>query len=146
MARPSQQKFRLMKVFKRAMANLAGSYTLTDTTLADGSPAVLIASGGTTFGLAAIQQKSYSGFNIVGDISTSAGEGNPEHNFKLHFKSNASPATIDATSLVSILAARTGCAACQIYLSTNTPAEAELTDANLKQTIAVSSEMGQIGA
>jgi len=147
MARAYNVKYQLMTRFQRFMQVLAPSYQLVNDTLADGSPAVYINdSNGAPLGYAAIDPRSFSGFNIVAEISQSAGEGTPEHIFMLYFQTNAASIGYDVTGLITALAARIGCSSTQIYLNTTVPSSAVLIPANLKQDIPASAEDGASGA
>lgn len=148
MARAYNMKFQLMTRFKRAMQVLQPAYTLVDDTLADGSPAVLIYQGATVFAYAAIDPMSFNGFNIVGEISSSAGEGTPEHTFMLYFQTNAAPSTFDVTGVITGLAMRVGCSNTQIYGNTTVPAAggAVLSAGNLVQDVPNSDQSGASGA
>lgn len=130
----------------RSLQRLAPSFTLAQTSLSDGSPALEIRSGATLIALAAIQPRSFSGFNIVGDISSSAGEGTPESVAKLYVDTDASGATRSVEALLFSLVAKVGCSATELYEGTAAPAEAALIPSNLQQTLAGSAEMGFTGA
>lgn len=146
MSRPNNSSQQLMKRFKRSMQRLAPAYTLVDGTLANGNPAVTIKSGATVIAYCAVDTMSFSGFNIVGDLSSAVGEGTPEHVFKAYFDTDASGMNRDVEALFVALAARLGCAVTEVYENTSAAAEAALIAANLKQSIPASDETGAVGA
>jgi hypothetical protein len=146
MARQSNQRNQLMSKFKRALSRLAPAYSLVDSSLSDGSPAIEIKSGSTVLMYAAIQQRSYSGFQVVAELSSSAAEGTPEHALLLAIDSDAGANTADVVALISAIAAKVGCSEFKVYTSTSTPSSSILVDANLKQTIPNDPELGSVGA
>jgi len=146
MARQSNYKEQLFRKFKRSMSQLAPSFTLVDSRLSDNSPAATIKIGATAVAYAAIQPLALVGFNVVAELSTSAGEGFPEHSFLLYFDTDASGMDEAQAGLLAAIARDSGCSSLKIYSNTSAPAAAAVIDGNLKYELSASAEAGSVGA
>lgn len=96
---------------------------------------------GTTVAYASIARRSYNGFNVVAELSSSAAEGLPEHVlFMLMDSDNA--AALNAK--LSIYAAGMGCSSTKLgFMSTITAAD--LVDANVAVEVPNSGRYGAVG-
>jgi hypothetical protein len=89
-----------------------------------------------------IKRRAFIGFNIVAELSSSAGEGFPEHECWLVVKSTQDPLTVAQLMKAADLA---GCSVVKFGEVTAAPALADLIDANIVAEIANNPRMGQTG-
>lgn len=90
MALASNQKEQMAKRLKQDLELLAPEFTAS---MADSST-VELKSGSTVIALLSIRQRSFSGFNVVAELSSSAAEGLPEHEMWLVVKDDQSLTTM----------------------------------------------------
>lgn len=79
MALASNTKEQLAKRLKADIELRDASLTVVSEVAASGDPVLTIKSGATVVGLCQISRRSFSGFNVVAELSSSAAEGLPEH-------------------------------------------------------------------
>jgi hypothetical protein len=140
MALASNTKEQIAKRLKQDIEKLAPELTCAAKAAADGQPMIEIKDGATVVALAAIKRKSFNGFNIVAEISSSAGEGLPEHDAFLIVKDDQS---LVRMAKLAKAAAGVGCASLKVAASA-APAEADMTDANTTE-IPNDARLGAVG-
>ncbi len=79
MALASNQKDQMAKRLKQELEKSAPELAAALKQDASGDPVVELKSGATVVALLAIKRRTFSGFNIVNEISAEAGNGYPEH-------------------------------------------------------------------
>jgi len=125
----------------------AGDLAAAPAYLSDGTPAATIKSAaGDTIALIALKRRTFAGagFNIVNDISASAGEGYPETECWVDMNSDNTKATLARHAKIFKLATAMGCSVMKV-LSSAAPVEADLVDANVQAEIANDARLGQVG-
>lgn len=122
----SNTKEQIAKRLKQDLEKLCPEFACAAKAAADGQPMIEIKDGATVVALAAIKQKKFNGFNIVAEISSSAGEGMPEHDAWLVIKDDRS--LTEAAKLAKAVGGA-GCASMKVVESSD-PAEADMDDAN----------------
>jgi hypothetical protein len=121
MALVSNQTQQMAKRLKSDLAALAPEFALSSTTDASGDPVVQVKNGATTIALMAIKRRTFAGFNIVNEISASAGNGFPEHEMWLVVKDDT---TLAAMAKLTKAATTIACSGIKLLVE----ASADLTD------------------
>jgi len=150
MARQSNQKDQLTRRLKQMCKRFLSDYTVGDLALTGAGFAqqgvTVTSSGGVLLALLAVKQRSFSGFNVVAELSSSAGEGLPEHELWVCEDSDASGMTNIFLARLMAVASKLGCSSIKFIDSTSTPAESVLTEANVDVEIPNSDQLGAVGA
>lgn len=94
MAMASNQSEQMAKRLKADLEKLAPEFAARMTATAANEPVVELKDGATVIALIAFKRRSFSGFNIVAELSSSAGEGYPEHECWLVVKDDQSLTTM----------------------------------------------------
>jgi len=92
MALATNQRLQMAKRLQQSLQALAAEYTATLTADASGNPVVTLADPANSGALVAVLDltpKQYNGFNIVNELSASAGQGYPESDLYLVMLDNA---------------------------------------------------------
>jgi hypothetical protein len=142
MALASNMKRQLARKLTDDMTALNPAYTVAAQDTAAGDPSLLISTGGVAIAAMQIKRRAFIGFNIVAELSSSAGEGFPEHECWLVVKSTQDPLTVAQLMKAADLA---GCSVVKFGEVTAAPALADLIDANIVAEIANNPRMGQTG-
>ena len=143
MALASNMKRQLARRLADDMVQLNPTYTVAQSDTAAGDPALLVSEAGVAIAAMQIKRRSFTGFNIVAELSSSAGEGFPEHECWLVMKSDAAPHKAASLMKAADLA---GCSVVKIGEVVAAPALTDLIDANVVLEIANSARNGQTGA
>jgi hypothetical protein len=121
MALASNQKEQMAKRLKQELELSATEYTIAAKQDADSDPVIEVKLSTTVVALIAIKRKTFTGFNIVNEISSSAGNGFPEHDMWLVVKDDL---TLVGMAKITKAAAAIGCSTMKIAVE----ASADLTD------------------
>lgn len=140
MSLASNVKEQLAKRLK-ADIELREGFTVAMGAMASGDPMLTISSGATVIAVAAISRRTYSGFNVVAELSSSAAEGLPEHICWMMIKDNQSQLV---TSKLAMLAGKMGCSSVKLGFVA-APAEASLADASVAAEIVNDARLGAVG-
>lgn len=141
MALASNTKDQIAKRLKQDLEKLCPELACAAKAAADGQPMIEVKDGSDVVALVAIKQKSFSGFNIVAEISSSAGEGMPEHDAWLVIKDDQS---LTLAARLTKAVAGAGCASLKVVESSD-PAEADLVEADATE-IPNDARLGATGA
>lgn len=104
--------------------------------------ALVIKSGAEAKACIVLKRRSFSGFNILNELSSEVGQGFPEHEAFVVFKADASLAAI--AKIVKATAA-IGCSSMKICQTAAAPSEADASDANLVAELANDARLGAVG-
>lgn len=142
MSLASNQKEQMAKRLKADLALLAPELAAASLQDSDSNPVIQLKDGSDVVALAAIKRRSFNGFNVVAELSASAGEGYPEHELWL--------AVIDTTTLarqtkLTKLCAEMGCSSMKLVVTEAAPALADLVDANVSLELPNSARLGSVG-
>lgn len=142
MALASNTKEQLAKRLKQDISLLAPELSVSALEVAaDGQPKLEVTAGGTMVAVCAIKRRTYTGFNVVAELSESAAEGLPEHECWVSLSSSA---TLAQTAKLVKAAAGLGCSALKL-ISSAAPAEADLVDANVSVELPNDARVGFAG-
>lgn len=125
---------------RRAIATIQKLYPGYTVTALD-TATLQVNTGGTVTAVIGFIQKSFNGFNIVAELSSSAGNGQPETECWLDLNTAAS---IQDSVQLSKVCANLGCASIKLVTSA-APAATDLVDTNLIVEIPNSAELGASG-
>lgn len=140
MALANNTRFQLAQRLTQNLKSLNPDCTIAQST--DGiDPALAISDTSGVIAVAVIRQKTFIGLNIVAEISSSAGEGTPEHDLFLAMLPTTSPSR---ASKLSKAASLLGTASLKI-VEDATPLAAHCVDANVTAEIPNSAEFGSVG-
>jgi hypothetical protein len=146
MALANNQRFQLMKRFKRDLQIVGPEYFQSDDALANGDPALKLAlsSGGPVVAYVAITRKTFNGFQVVAELSSSAAEGLPEHDMWLAIDNTA----IDVLKMakLSSFAHRIGAASLKIVSAGAPPTSASIAESNVSLELPNDPRIGASGA
>lgn len=141
MALASNTKEQLAKRLK-ADIELREGYTAELGQLASGDPVLTIKDASATLlAYCSIARRSFNGFNVVAELSSSAAEGLPEHIAYLLMDSDNS-ALIN--SKLAVYVSQLGCSSMKLGFK-STIATSDLTDANVNAEIPNSARYGAVG-
>jgi|GEM_PF-6128817 len=142
MALASNTREQLAKRLKADIEIREAGYVADLGSTAAGDPLLTIKNAaGTVIAYANIARRSFSGFNVVAELSSSAAEGLPEHICYMLIDSDEANAV---KAKLSIYAFTLGCSSTKLgFMSTITAAD--LTDANVAIEIANSGRYGAVG-
>jgi hypothetical protein len=147
MSLASNHRFQLMKRLKRDMELAAPEFALSDESVDSGAnPALRLKIAGTDVALIAIRRKSFNGFQVVAELSSSSAEGLPEHDMWVQVDTDAAGVTVAKAAKIASMAAKIGCASMKLVFSTAAPAEAQLIEANISEDIGNDARLGATGA
>lgn len=142
MALASNTKDQLAKRLQRDIQLMDGALTVTLTASSDGYPMVKVArADASILALAAVKTKHYDGFNIVAEISSSAGEGMPEHDLWVVLDSAA--AFADNAKMIKACS-KMGTASMKL-IQNAAPADSQMVDANVAIDLPNSAALGAVG-
>lgn len=129
MALASNTKEQLAKRLKQDLEKAAPELQVSALqAAADGQPKLEIKDASDALiAIAQIKRKTFNGFNIVAELSSSAAEGLPEHECWLVLKDDQDQAM---TAKLAILGHRLGCASFKLVASA-APAEGDAVEANV---------------
>lgn len=138
MALKSNQTEQMAKKMQQTLQKLAPEFTIE---LADVS--VTVKSAGAVIALIKMSRRSFDGFNIAYELSTSAGQGFPEHECFFAFKSDQA---MEACVKISKAVFNAGCSEVKFIKTASAPVDADLVDANVSSVIPNDAFNGSIGA
>lgn len=142
MALANNQRHQMAKRLNADIPKLEATYTAS---LVDynGDPEVIVKdSSAVVVARILLKQRSFSGFNVVAELSSSAAEGLPEHECWLDMKDSL---TFDKIAKLVKACDQVGASSLKI-LSSAAPAEADLIDANVLAEIPNNARLGATGA
>lgn len=141
MALASNTKEQLAKRLKADIELRDSSLTVVSDVSSAGDPVLTIKSGATVVGLCMISRRSFAGFNVVAELSSSAAEGLPEHvAFLLQLNTNSQLLTAKLAMVVKQL----GTSSVQLGFKA-APVIADLVAANVSEEIPNDSRVGAAG-
>lgn len=108
MALATNQKEQMAKRLQADAQILAPEFAVSSTTDANGNPVVLFKSGATVIAEMAIVPRSFNGFQIVAELSSSAAQGLPENEMWLVVKNDQSLATMAKLTKLALSASCSG--------------------------------------
>lgn len=94
MALRSNATDQMAKRLKQDVQLLAPALTVSLAADANGNPYVQVSNGATSVAIIGLSRRHFQGYNIVAELSPSAGEGFPEHQAVLAVKSDTTPSTM----------------------------------------------------
>ena len=141
MALASNTKEQLAKRFQADLGIREPALVVEPSVMANGDPMLTIKSAGVAISVAAIQRRSFNGFNVVAELSASAAEGLPEHVLMIMIKNNQ---TQLVTSKLAMYAKQMGTSSVKIGF-TAAVGEADLIEANVAQEIPNDARLGASG-
>jgi hypothetical protein len=136
-ALPSNLKQQIAKRLADAIQRLDGD--MKATAVADST--LKVEKAGATLAVITLKTRSFHGYNIVAELSSSAGEGQPET--ELFIELNSANGIADNAKLIK-LASAAQCS-CMKVLESAAPAEANAVDANVLAEIPNSPYLGAVG-
>ncbi len=143
MALASNTRFQLAQRFQADLQIREPLFTIDLSIRASGDPLLTIKnSSGTVVAVSQVRRRSFSGFNVVAELSNSAAEGLPEHVIDmLQLNSNSQL----LTSMLSLTAYSMGASSINLGFKA-APAESDLdTASNFSQEIVNSARYGAAG-
>jgi hypothetical protein len=144
MALANNHRDQLAKRLKADILLREPSWAIVQSTSAAGDPLLLISSGGTNLALCQIARRSFNGFNVVAELSSSAAEGLPEHIAYMLVDTAASQA--NATKL-AMMVKMLGTSSVQMgFVANGSLTEANLTAGNVSYEMGNDARNGAVGA
>lgn len=91
----------------------------------------------------ALKRREFEGFNIIHELSSSAGQGYPEHELWLALKDDSS---LERCAKLVKAACAAGASELKLVKTADAPAEADMVEANVAITLPNDARLGAIGA
>jgi len=139
MALKSNQTEQMAKRLKQDLEKLAPELKIA----AAGSASISVKDGEDVVALIKLKRRSFEGFNIVHELSESAGQGFAEHELWLALKDDTS---LERCAKLVKAAAAAGASEMKLVKTAEAPAEADLIEANVAATIPNDARLGAVGA
>lgn len=142
MALQSNHKDLLAKRLKQELSLLAPELSAKTLADADSDPVIELKDGANVVALAAIKRRTFTGFNIVNEISASAGNGYPEHELWLAVKNDIS---FERLAKLTKATSSMGCSTWKFIKTVAAPALADITEANVSLEMPNDARVGHSG-
>ena len=146
MALQTNQRQQMIKRIKQTIKLSIPSVTVSDAPLASGEPGIMLTIASVDVAHISLQPKTFNGFNVVAELSTSAAVGFPETELFLQLDTAAAGMSYDMAAIIMHNASKLGCSSIKVIASTASPAAANAVDANVTSEIANDAILGSVGA
>lgn len=145
MALATNTRIQMMKRLKRDIQLSIPSLVITDSP-AGSEPGIMLSVAGVDVAHASIKPKTFNGFNVVAELSSSAAEGYPESELYLQIDTNAVGMDYNMAAKIMHNASKLGCSLIKLIASTAAPDPANAIDSNVTAEIANDARLGAVGA
>ena len=104
--------------------------------------AVVVKAGAVTKAVIVLKRRSFSGFNILNELSSEVGQGFPEHEAYVVFKADAT--LVEIAKVIKVTAA-IGCSSMKVCQTAAEPTVDDAVDANLQAELSNDARLGAVG-
>lgn len=146
MALATNTKQQMIKRLKRDLELAHPEIAIVDSPDASGNPGLMLSIASVDVSHILLKSRSFNGFNVVAELSSSAAEGLPETDLFLQIDNNAAGMSYDVAAKIMHKAGKLGCSVIKLIASAASPAAANAIDANVTSEIANDARLGAVGA
>lgn len=146
MSLSTNSRQQMIKRIKQDIKFSMPAVVTTDAPQANGEPGIMLSIAGVNVSHIALSPRSFNGFQVVAELSSSAAEGFPETDLYLQLDTDAAGMNHNVAAQIVHNASKLGCSMIKMIASTASPAAANAIDANVTAEIPNDARLGAVGA